>query len=134
MNLLTTKHPVKIIALLLSATLLFSCKKSKDDDKSSYPKEVTIEYRVTTTTSGLNAADVTYTNETGGMSDIDLAALPFSKKITKTVNQYEVIGISTSVGKGGNLKAEILVNDKVVKTETFTGTSFVSGIFSYQFN
>lgn len=134
MNLLTTKHPVKMIALLLSVSLLFSCKKDKDGDNSSYPKDVTIEYRITTTTSGLNAADVTYTNETGGMSNIDLAALPFSKKFTKRVNQYETLGLSTTATKGGNLKAEILVNDKVVKTETYTGTSIVHGVLPYQFN
>lgn len=134
MNLLTKKHPMKIIALLLSVSLLVSCKKDKDDSPSSgFPKEVNIEYRVTTTTSGLNAADVTYTNETGGLSRIDAAALPFSKKVKKTVNQYDVIGISTTANVGGNLKAEILVNDKVVKTETFSGTSSVHGIFSYQF-
>ncbi|AXY72858.1 hypothetical protein D3H65_02235 [Paraflavitalea soli] len=133
MNLSTTKHPVKIIALLLSASLLFSCKKDKDNDNSSYPKDVTIEYRVTTTTSGLNAADVNYTNETGGMSSIDLAPIPFSKKITKRVNQYEVIGLSVTAIKNGNLKTEILVNDKLVKTETYTSTSVIHGTLAHQF-
>jgi hypothetical protein len=133
MNLLTTKHPVKMIALLLSVSLLFSCKKDKDGD-SGYPKDVTIEYRVTTTTSGFNAADVTYNNETGGRSDIDNAAIPFSKKITKRVDKYETIGLSVTAARGGDLKTEILVNDKVVKTETYTSTSIVHGVLVYQFD
>ena len=129
-----TKHPVKILALLLSATLLFSCKKDKDNDQpSGFPKEVDIEYRVTATAGSLTKADVTYTNETGGLSDIDNAALPFSKKFRKTVNKYDVIGLSTTSTLPGGLKAEILVDNKVVKTETFTGTTVVHGIFTYQF-
>lgn len=129
-----TKHPLKIIALLLSATLLFSCKKDKDDAPSSgFPKEVTIEYKITATAGGITAADVTYTNETGGLSTVDNAALPFSKKIKRTVNKYDVIGLTTTSSVGGGLKAEILVDTKVVKSETFTGTSYVHGIFSYQF-
>lgn len=122
-----------MIALLLSVSLLFSCKKDKDGD-SGYPKDVTIEFRVTTTTSGLNAADVTYDNETGGRSDIDNAAIPFSKKITKKVDKYETLGLSVTAARAGNLKTEILVNDKVVKTETYTSTSIVHGVLVYQFD
>lgn len=129
-----TKHPLKIFALLLSATLLFSCKKDKDDNPSSgFPKEVTIEYRVTATAGNLTKSNAAYTNETGGLSDIDDAALPFSKKFKRKVNQYEVIAITVTTEAPGGLKAEILVNDKVVKTETYTGTSVVYGSLAYQF-
>lgn len=135
MNRLVQKHPATILAILLFAVVFSSCKKSKDNDgpSSSYPQEVTIEYRATTTTSAIKNADVTFTNETGGYSNIDAAAVPFSKKFKKTVNKYEVIGLSLTATVGGSLKAEILINDKVVKTETYTGTSIVHGILQYQF-
>lgn len=134
MNLLS-KQPVRILALLLSATLLFSCKKDKDNDDtpSGFPKEVNIEYKVTATAGNLTKADVTFTNETGGISSVDDAALPFSKKLKKTVNKYEVLAISTTSTLPGGLKAEILIDNKVVKTETYTGNTVVHGIFSYQF-
>jgi len=136
MNRLVQKHPATILAILLFAVVFSSCSKSKDDDgpSSSYPQEVTIEYRVTTTTSAINNSDVKFTNETGGLSIVDAAALPWSKKIKRTVNKNEVLGLSITTSVGGSVKTEILVNDKVVKTETFTGTSFVYGITQYQFN
>ncbi len=134
MNLLS-KQPVKILALLLSATLLFSCKKGNDNDDTpgGFPKEVNIEYKVTATAGNLTKADVTYTNETGGISTVDNAALPFSKKLKKTVDKYEVIAISTTSALPGGLKAEILIDNKVAKTETYTSNTIVHGIFTYQF-
>lgn len=133
MNLSTTMRPVKLMALLLSASLLFSCKKDKDDSPSGFPREVNIEYKVTATAGNLTKADVTYTNETGGISSVDNTALPFSKKLKKTVNKYEVLAISTTSTLPGGLKAEILIDNKVVKTETYTGNTIVHGIFTYQF-
>lgn len=133
---LTTKHPLRLFALLLSIALVTSCKKDKNDDPGTgggYPKEVNIEYKLTTTTSGLNAADVDYTNETGGSTSNDVATVPFSVKFKKNVKLYEVIVFSAFSMKPGNLKLEILVNGNVVKTETFNGTSYVSGQVAYQF-
>lgn len=132
-----TKHPVRILTLLLSCALLFTaCKKDKDENPAGgggYPKDVTIEYRVTTTTSTLKKAGVTYINETGGHSTEDAVALPFSKKFKKNVKQYDVILIQGSAYEAGNLKLEILVNDKVVKTESFSGTSIITGSTAYGF-
>lgn len=128
---------MRILAVLLSfAMLATSCKKDKDNDNpgtGGYPKEVTIEYRVTTTTSTLKNARVTVTNETGGTATIDAAVLPFSKKFKKTVKQYDVLTISGTSGVAGNLKLEILVNDKVVTSETYSSTSVVVGSTGYVF-
>jgi hypothetical protein len=132
-----TKHPLKFLAILLFATVFISCKKDKDDDDgspSSYPKDVTIEYRITTPTSAIKNADVTYTNETGGLSNLDAAALPFSKKFTRKVNRYDNVALSVTSTIGGSIKTEILVNDKVVTTQTFTGTSIVHGVVPHIFN
>ncbi len=128
---------MRILTLLLSCALLFTaCKKDKDENPAGgggYPKEVTIEYRVTTTTSTLKKASVTYINETGGHSTDDAAALPFSKKFKKSVKQYDVILVSGMALVGGNFTLEILVNDKVVKTESFSGTSTITGSTAYGF-
>ncbi len=81
------KHPLRIVALLFSLTLVTSCKKDKDNDDpgstGGYPKEVNIEYKATTTTSGLTTVGVHYHNETGGLTDNDVAALPFSVKLKR---------------------------------------------------
>jgi hypothetical protein len=126
------KHPVKLLSLLLSVSLLTACSKDKDD-KPAYPKEVTLEYRITPTTSGLTTADILYTNETGGIANADGVSLPYSKKFKVTVDRYEVFGITVTTAVGGTLKTEILVNDKAVDTKTFSGTSYIHGITSYQF-
>lgn len=124
---------MKLIALLLSVAIFASCSKDKkDDDGGGYPKNVTIEYKVTSS-SGLNAADLIYLNETGGNSIVDGAALPFSKKFTKQVKNYEMALINVTATSGGTIKVEILVNDKVVKSETLTGNTIVHGSVGYQF-
>jgi hypothetical protein len=136
MHYTLSKHFARLSTMLLfAAVLMTGCKKDDDDDTPApgkYPKEVTIEYRITSTT-GVNKADVTYTNETGGMSNIDNAAIAFSKKFKRTVKQYDVLGLSFSVSANGNLKGEILVDDKVVATQTFTGTSVIVGIMQHAF-
>lgn len=128
---------MRILAILLSfAMLATSCKKDNNNDNpgsGGYPKEVTIEYRVTTTTSNLKNASVTVTNETGGTATEDAATLPFSKKFKRTVKQYDVLTISGTSTVAGNLKLEILVNDKVVTSETYSSTSIVLGSTGYIF-
>ncbi|MDF2193245.1 hypothetical protein [Paraflavitalea sp. CAU 1676] len=131
------KHPLRIVALLFSLALVTSCKKDKDNDDpgstGGYPKEVNIEYKATTTTSGLTTVGVHYHNETGGLTDNDAAAIPFSVKLKKKVNRYEVIVFSAAALKAGNLKLDILINGTVVKSESFSSTSNVNGQIAYQF-
>jgi len=120
---------------LMMVLLLTSC--GKDDDNNpetgnSYPRDVNVEYRVTST-SGLKNGDVIYTNETGGNAIVDNVTLPYSVKFKKNVKQFDNLAINFSAMTSGDAKAEILVNDKVVETKTFSGTSIITGSAVYIF-
>lgn len=120
---------------LMMVLLMTSC--GKDDDNNpetgnSYPRDVNVEYRVTTT-SGLKNGDVIYTNETGGNAIVDNVTLPYSVKFKKNVKQFDNLAINFSAMTSGDAKAEILVNDKVVETKTFSGTSIITGSAVYIF-
>ena len=54
-------------------------------------------------------------------------------KMLIPVFQGHFFGITVTTAVGGTLKTEILVNDKAVDTKTFSGTSYIHGITSYQF-
>ncbi|MDF2695587.1 MAG: hypothetical protein K0S65_3970 [Labilithrix sp.] len=100
--------------------------------QATSPREVTVEYKVTST-SGLTKADVTYVNESGGRDTADDVALPFTKQVTRTVKQFDNLALSVSADVGGSLTAEILVDGKSVDTKTFSGTSIIFGSSVYVF-
>ncbi|MBX2925697.1 MAG: hypothetical protein KF746_26105 [Chitinophagaceae bacterium] len=101
-------------------TLLFiSCKKSDADTGNSYPKQVNITYRISSTTTN-SLVSITYDNETGEQTSTDNSALPFTKTITKTVNKYNIITLGYFVNPAQTVKLEILVNNQVVKSEVYT--------------
>jgi hypothetical protein len=107
---------------LLFVTASISCKKD-DSSSSSYPKTVTIEYKVTNIT-GVNAVDVNYTNETGAVATFNAIALPWSKKITRTVNVNDatLLQITTdNTASNKKVKTEIYINDQLVKSQTPEG-------------
>lgn len=132
MKLLVTKNrPVKLMVLLMAVTLLGSCSKSKDTP-AGYPKEVSIEYRITSSTPGFNTGEVTYINADGGNTTIDDAPIPFSKKLKRNVNKLDHANVNLNAG-AGTARLEILVNDKVVESKTFTSTSYVLGSIVYLF-
>ena len=128
-------------ALVVSASCVLGVASCSDDDDASgqppagaaaYPRQVAIEYRITSTT-GITEADITYKNETGGNSAEDKAALPFSKKFNRSVKQFDGLGVGVNASEGGSITAEILVDEKVVDSKTFTGTSAFGGSSSYLF-
>ncbi|MCX2481063.1 hypothetical protein OQY15_18305 [Pedobacter sp. MC2016-15] len=136
-NLKLKTNWLMMVALpcLMMVLLMTSC--GKDDDNNpetgnSYPRDVNVEYRVTTT-SGLKNGDVIYTNETGGNAIVDNVTLPYSVKFKKNVKQFDNLAINFSAMTSGDAKAEILVNDKVVETKTFSGTSIITGSAVYIF-
>lgn len=116
--------------VILSTTIIFSgC---VDDPMADYPKNVSIEYRVTSTTPNLTV-DVSYTNETGGDTDTGSVGLPYSKKFTDKVEFGYIISLSVISDEPGTAKLEILVDNKVVETQTFESASFIVGTILYQF-
>jgi hypothetical protein len=132
MNILSLKKStLKIVTMLAAVVMFASCGKDKDGpgQSGSYPKEVSIEYRVTTS-SGLAKINISYTNETGGHTVLSDSAIPFTKKFKRTVN----MGDDASVGVTScTVKVEILVNDKVVKSEVFSGNEIISGSVIFPF-
>ena len=107
-------------ALFIGLILLItaSCKKSGSDVDNTYPKQVSITYRVSSTTTN-NVVSIIYDNETGGQTTVDNPALPFSKTITKTVNKYDIVTFGYFVNPAQNVKLEVLVNNQVVKSQEY---------------
>ncbi|AKV00399.1 hypothetical protein AKJ09_07062 [Labilithrix luteola] len=138
-NLVSLKSwRAKAPAFIASLALLTACSSSDDTSSpggggggASYPRQVTIEYRVTSP--ALKEADVIFTNATGGMDNLDKQALPFSKTFTRTVNQADYASVSPTSTVGGTLEASVLVDGKEVEKKTFSGTSVATGSAVYVF-
>lgn len=130
--MLRSKTQVFFYALFFCAfaTLVQSCKKDDDDspNPSSYPKSVSIQYKVSSASGFTQALQLQYTNESGGIASMTNEPLPFTKTITKTVNRYDVLILSFGAVGAGELKGEILVNGTVAVTKSFTGTSSSSTV------
>lgn len=112
-----------LIVLTFFSFLLSSC--SSDSDSSSnntYPKQVTITYKVTSTSTN-NASLIQYSNETGGSTDVTNPQLPYTKTITRTVNQSDIATLGCGTNAIQTIKLEILVDDVIVKSQENTSTS-----------
>ena len=113
MKLLKTSLFMGLIILLAA-----SCKKSGSDTDNTYPKQVSITYRVSSTTTN-NLVSITYDNESGGQTTADNPPLPFTKSITRTVNKNNIITLGYFVNPAQAVKLEILVNNQVVKSKDY---------------
>jgi hypothetical protein len=128
-----------LLCFFVLTITLYSCK--KQDSASSpttttptatYPKTVTIEYIITPT--GIDTAEsIFYKNETGGSTTLSKQKLPFSKKITRTVKQYDDATLHASTMVGGQLKLDIKVDNALVASKTAQGTTSVSETLTYVF-
>ena len=114
MKLLKTSLFIGFIMLLA-----VSCKKSDSDTDTAYPKQVNITYRASSTTID-SLVSITFDNETGGLTSVDNPELPFTKTITRTVDKYTIIALGYFVNPAQTVKMEILVNNEVVKSQTYT--------------
>ncbi len=114
MKLLKT-HLVLGLIMILAA----SCKKNDSGTDNTYPKQVSITYRVSSTTAN-SLVSITYDNDTGGQTTANNPALPFTKTITKTVNKNNIITLGYFVNPAQTVKLEILVNNQVVKSQDYT--------------
>lgn len=121
------------LSLCLFVLLFSACSNDKDSDpepSTTYPRNVKIEYRVTSSTGITGFGNVSYTNETDGDSKIDNGSLPFSKTINRSVKEDTRIDLYMNLfdSSAGSVTAEILVDGKVVITKTNTSTG------NYPFN
>ncbi len=106
-----------LIALLLLANS--ACKREKAEPTGP----IEVEYRVTSST-GSSVAYISYTNETGGTTEIDEALLPFSIKLKFSQRPGSLALLSIVPDQGGqqqSVTGTILVNGQPVKSETGQG-------------
>lgn len=127
------KHIFLFATLFVAVIMLASCKKNKPGEPSGYPKEVTIQFRVTSPSGLTDYFHISYDNETGGSTDLWDGKLPFTKEIKKTVEWASSVSVYASAKGDGSVKTEILVNGKVVADQTHTSNDDPSGLVSYQF-
>lgn len=127
------KHALYTLSLLLTMISMSACGGKDDNPRpgNSYPKKVNIEYRVSST--NVNKLNVSYTNETGGRTSEDNVTLPYSKKLERTVNYADNATLSVLLAAGGNAKLEILVNNAVVVTQTFSDPQVLTGTVPHVF-
>lgn len=118
-----------IAILLLFISVVTSCKKDKSDTGGSYPKQVNIVYKVSSTTAS-SATIVQYRNETGAIIDVANANLPYTKNVTRTVNKNDVLSLGYGTNTSQTVTLEILVNNVSVKSQPFTQTA---GAITYLF-
>ncbi len=109
----------------------FACNRNKVEPKA--PSE--LEYQVSSS-SGALVAKVTYFNETGGMTSIEEAPLPFSMKI-KPAQRPSSLAVMAMLpdqnGQPQSVTGTILVDGQVVKSETGVGTPpLVNVVYVFQ--
>jgi hypothetical protein len=138
-TMLSSSYLKQVLPILLfsGSFLLASCKKDKDHSPAvSYPKTVSIQYKVTSVAGFTQLLQLQHTNETGGVASMNNVPLPFTKTITKTVDQYDVIVLMFGAVGAGELKGDIIIDGNVASTKSFTGssgTSTVPGQVTYTF-
>ncbi len=112
------KLSFSFLIVVIASVMLLSCGKPGSDSGGAYPKQVSITYRVTSPAID-SLVLITYDNETGGKTSVDNPRLPFVKTISKTVRKYDIIVVGYFVNPAKNVKLEILVNNKVVKSQDY---------------
>ena len=127
----TIKTFSTVLLMFFSAILLVSCRSDNSDNNSSsnsYPKQVSITYKISSTTTS-SLLHIAYKNETGGTTDINNLSLPFTKTFTRTVNRFDNLSLSCSSNTSQTVKLEILVDNKVVNftdnTNTISSVAYV---------
>ncbi|WP_448634688.1 hypothetical protein [Pedobacter panaciterrae] len=59
--------------------------------------------------------------------------IPFTKKFKRTVNMGDGANVGVTSYAAGTVKVEVLVDDKVVKSEVFSGNEIISGSVTFPF-
>ena len=127
----TIKTFSTVLLMFFSAILLVSCRSDgsvNNSSSNSYPKQVSITYKISSTTTS-SLLHIAYKNETGGTTDINNPSLPFTKTFTRTVNRFDNLSLSCSSNTSQTVKLEILVDNKVVNftdnTNTISSVAYV---------
>lgn len=135
----STGNRVSMLLVLLLTTLMIACAKTGSEGGGSYPKKVSLEYRITSITGGVSKiTSGSYTNATGGDTFLNDEPLPFSRKFSRTVNRGDDLGLSllhnnSTTSTPFSLKLDILLDGSIVKSETFIGSASTIGAIVYLF-
>jgi hypothetical protein len=127
---------ISLLYVILASTA--GCKKTSIN-KSTFPKEVNIEYRISTVAgTSTELSNGAYTNATGGNNFFDNSPLPYLMKVKRTVEQGEAIAIAfTDKNDNSNsvstIKCDIIVNGETVASKSFSGQSPILGSLAYVF-
>lgn len=110
--------------IIAGILLLFTaaCKKSDSGTGGTYPRQVSITYKVSSTSTS-SLILITYDNENGGQTTVNNPVLPYTKTITRTVDRYSIVTLGFAVNPAQNVKLELLVNDQVVKSQDYTSAN-----------
>ena len=113
-----------VVMLLLMP--VFSCQREEAEPQSS----VEVEYRVSSN-SRASVGDISYTNGTGGTTDLDDAPLPFSVKFKFSQRPGPLILLALLSDQGGQqqtINGVILIDGREVKNETGVGAPLAVSI------
>lgn len=125
------------MAFVAAIIVFASCSKSSDspsNDSGSYPKNVTLEYRVTKLSGDKLTSGSSIVIYPGGQDSPDNLALPISLKYdVKDVKQFDGFSASFTGLATGSVRLDLLVDGKVVKSSTASGTNMVYGTVTYLF-
>ncbi|MGI4734263.1 MAG: MmpS family transport accessory protein [Janthinobacterium lividum] len=116
------------LLLCCAALAAASCSKDNETSPSTFvqPKDYQVEYRVSSTSDPI-AKHISYTNATGGTTDLDNVPLPASYSFTRNMKQGDNSLLLANIPAGGtaasNITVSILLDGKEVKKETGTGTT-----------
>ena len=138
---LNTKNIIAIAGTAIMMSIGFAaCKKDSNTTTptptptpAAYPKTVSIEYKLISESGVDSVGTIGYTNESGGNSNVQNVKLPFSKKITRTVNKYDNLAYAFNTYGAGTLRMTILIDGTAVKDQNYSGTSVISGSLAYIF-
>ncbi len=122
----------QISLLLFSVALLMGCAK-QNDPFAGYPRDAKITYKVSSTDPG-GVADIEFTNDTGGETELKGVKLPFTQSISKRVEFAEIVSIGASVSNVNSITVAIEVDGKVAESARFDSANRVFGYASYQFD
>lgn len=100
--------------MIVGVFLLFtaSCKKPDSGSGGTYPRQVSITYRVSSITTN-SLVLITYDNESGGQATVGTPVLPFTKTISRTGKQIHCNYSWICCQPFQTVKLEILVNNAV---------------------
>jgi hypothetical protein len=115
---------ILVIMGLLTGILVMAC--SDPPTPTPTAKGFTIRYQLT----GLETAEVTYTNSTGAFTSLGVVNLPWETSFSVTIQPNTIYtayisGRSASYGEGGALTAKVFVNGKEEDSKTAESQTYV---------